>query len=58
MENEKKLTIGFFNDVFYPFVDGVVQVVDNYARLLSKKSKRPRLCAKRSRQTLQRRLPL
>lgn len=38
MENEKKLTIGFFNDVFYPFVDGVVQVVDNYARLLSKKA--------------------
>lgn len=34
MEN-KKLHIGIFCDSFYPMVDGVVQVVDNYARGLS-----------------------
>ena len=34
MEN-KKLNIGIFCDSFYPMVDGVVQVVDNYARYLS-----------------------
>lgn len=33
---EKKITIGLFNDAFYPAVDGVVMVVDNYARILSK----------------------
>lgn len=32
----KKLTIGFFTDSFYPMIDGVVLVVDNYARRLSK----------------------
>ena len=32
----KKITIGLFNDAFYPAVDGVVSVVDNYARNLSK----------------------
>ena len=32
----KKLTIGFFVDAFYPMIDGVVLVVDNYARRLSK----------------------
>jgi 1,2-diacylglycerol 3-alpha-glucosyltransferase len=32
----KKIKIGLFNDVFYPNVDGVVNVVDNYARELSK----------------------
>ncbi len=31
-----KLTIGFFIDTFYPMVDGVVMVVDNYARRLCK----------------------
>ena len=31
-----KLTIGLFVDVFYPMTDGVVMVVDNYARRLSK----------------------
>ena len=31
----KKITIGLFNDTFYPMVDGVVSVVDNYARKLS-----------------------
>ena len=35
---EDKITIGLFNDTYYPLVDGVVQVVDNYARLLSKKA--------------------
>lgn len=32
----KKLTIGLFNDSFFPMTDGVVMVVDNYARRLSK----------------------
>lgn len=30
------ITIGLFNDSFYPFTDGVVMVVDNYARRLAK----------------------
>jgi len=33
---QKKLTIGLFNDSFYPMTDGVVMVVDNYARRLAK----------------------
>lgn len=32
----KKITIGIFNDSFYPMADGVIMVVDNYARRLSK----------------------
>ncbi|PKK97155.1 MAG: hypothetical protein CVV58_02670 [Tenericutes bacterium HGW-Tenericutes-3] len=35
MNEEKKMTIGLFIDVFYPMVDGVVVVVDNYAKQLS-----------------------
>ena len=31
----KKLTIGLFNDSFFPMADGVIMVVDNYARVLS-----------------------
>lgn len=31
----KKLKIGFFIDTFFPMVDGVVMVVDNYARRLA-----------------------
>ena len=33
---EKKITIGLFNDSFFPMADGVLMVVDNYARRLSK----------------------
>lgn len=33
---DKKLTIGLFVDVFFPMTDGVVMVVDNYAKRLSK----------------------
>jgi len=33
---EKKMTIGLFTDVFYPMTDGVVMVVDNYAKRLMK----------------------
>ncbi len=33
-----KITIGLFNDSFYPITDGVINVVDNYARLLSKRA--------------------
>lgn len=33
---ERKKNIGIFIDAFYPMIDGVVSVVDNYARLLSK----------------------
>ena len=32
----KKITVGLFNDSFFPVTDGVVMVVDNYARRLSK----------------------
>lgn len=32
----KRLKIGMFCDTFYPTVDGVVKVVDNYARILSR----------------------
>ncbi len=32
----KKITVGLFIDSFYPFVDGVVLVVDNYAKKLTK----------------------
>lgn len=32
----KKITIGLFNDSFFPKSDGVLMVVDNYARKLSK----------------------
>ena len=38
MNEEKKITIGLFIDVFYPMVDGVVVVVDNYAKQLSQKA--------------------
>ena len=34
--NNKKITVGLFVDVFYPMTDGVVMVVDNYAKRLSK----------------------
>ena len=33
---KEKITIGIFNDSFYPMADGVIMVVDNYARILSK----------------------
>lgn len=33
---ENKLVIGFFTDVFFPMIDGVVNVVDNYAKTMSK----------------------
>ena len=33
---KKKITVGLFVDVFYPMTDGVVVVVDNYAKRLSK----------------------
>lgn len=32
----QRLKVGLFIDTFYPMIDGVVQVVDNYARRLSK----------------------
>ena len=32
----KKITVGLFIDVFYPMTDGVVMVVDNYAKRLAK----------------------
>lgn len=34
MNIEKKLNIGLFIDTFYPMIDGVVSVVDNYAKRL------------------------
>lgn len=38
MENQtnKKLKIGMFIDTFFPMIDGVIIVVDNYAKRLSK----------------------
>lgn len=35
---EERKNIGIFIDTFFPMVDGVVSVVDNYARLLSQKA--------------------
>lgn len=35
MKTDKKLNIGLFVDSFFPMVDGVVMVVDNYAKRLS-----------------------
>ena len=32
----KEITVGLFVDVFYPMTDGVVMVVDNYAKRLAK----------------------
>ena len=32
----KKITIGIFNDSFYPMSDGVISVIDNYAKRLTK----------------------
>ena len=34
--NEKKLKIGLFIDSFFPKIDGVIVVVDNYAKILGK----------------------
>ena len=34
--NERKLKIALFIDTFYPMIDGVIQVVDNYAKRLCK----------------------
>ena len=31
-----KINIGYFIDTFYPMIDGVIMVVDNYAKRLSK----------------------
>lgn len=36
LKQNRKITIGIFNDSFFPMTDGVVMVVDNYARRLSK----------------------
>lgn len=33
---DKKITIGLFVDSFFPMTDGVIMVVDNYARRLVK----------------------
>ena len=33
---DKKITIGIFCDNFFPMIDGVVMVVDNYAKRLIK----------------------
>lgn len=35
-DQDEKLRIALFIDTFYPMIDGVVQVVDNYARILSR----------------------
>ena len=32
------ITIGLFIDTFFPMVDGVITVVDNYAKRLAKKA--------------------
>ena len=36
MDDMNKITVGLFNDSFMPMMDGVVMVVDNYAKRLSK----------------------
>ena len=35
-KQQKRLNIGLFIDIFFPMVDGIVMVVDNYARRLAK----------------------
>lgn len=35
-KTDKKMTIGIFNDSFYPMTDGVISVIDNYAKRLVK----------------------
>ncbi len=35
IDNKKRLKIGIFNDSFFPMIDGVVNVIDNYAKRLS-----------------------
>lgn len=35
-DQDEKLRVALFIDSFYPMIDGVVQVVDNYARILSR----------------------
>ncbi len=35
-KNEKKINIGIFCDSFFPMVDGVINVIDNYAKRLIK----------------------
>ena len=34
----EKITIGIFEDSFYPMTDGVISVIDNYAKRLAKKA--------------------
>lgn len=34
-EQQKKLRIGIFNDSFFPMIDGVINVIDNYAKRLT-----------------------
>ena len=36
MQDKKRLKIGIFMDSFYPAIDGVVVVIDNLAKMLSK----------------------
>lgn len=36
LQSQKKLKIGIFNDSFFPMIDGVVNVIDNYAKRMSK----------------------
>ena len=38
MDEKKKLNIALFTDAFYPATDGVITVVNQYARLLNKKA--------------------
>ena len=45
------MRIGLFIDVFYPMIDGVVKVVDEYARRLSKHHKVYVICPKASDKT-------
>ncbi len=38
MDDKKKLNIALFTDAFYPATDGVITVVNQYARILNKKA--------------------
>ena len=38
MDDNKKLNIALFCDAFYPTIDGVVTVVNNYAKILNKRA--------------------
>ena len=46
VDSNKKIKVALFIDTFFPMIDGVIMVVDNYARLLSDKAEVMVFCPK------------